>query len=57
MGLSAADSVSDSELRCWDDPNLFLVGAGAFPTIATPNPTLTLSALAFRAARAIEGSL
>ncbi len=57
MGRSAADSVTDADMRCWDHPNLFLVGGGAFPTIATANPTLTISALAFRAARAIHGSL
>jgi choline dehydrogenase-like flavoprotein len=53
MGRSADDSVVNSRLQSWDHPNLFLVGAGAMPTIGTSNPTLTLAALAFRAAEQV----
>ncbi|HEY8206994.1 MAG TPA: GMC family oxidoreductase [Myxococcaceae bacterium] len=48
MGGSARDSVVDADQRSWDHPNLYLVGAGSFPTAGTANPTLTLAALAFR---------
>jgi choline dehydrogenase-like flavoprotein len=40
--------VVDADQRSWDHPNLYLVGAGSFPTAGTANPTLTLAALAFR---------
>jgi choline dehydrogenase-like flavoprotein len=53
MGRSAADSVVDRDQRAWDHPNLFLVGSGVFPTIATANPTLTIAALALQAAETI----
>jgi choline dehydrogenase-like flavoprotein len=50
MGTSPSDSVVDRRQRTWDHPNLYLVGCGNFPTMATSNPTLTLSALALMAA-------
>lgn len=57
LGKSRVDSVTDSWLRSWDHQNLFLVGCGALPTWGTSNPTLTMSALAFRAAEAINKDL
>lgn len=53
MGNDPLNSVVDSDLRCHDHPNLFLVGAGVFPTGSTANPTLTVAALALRAADAV----
>jgi choline dehydrogenase-like flavoprotein len=53
MGTTSANSVVSSEQRSWDHPNLFLVGSGVFPTVATGNPTLTLAALALWAANTI----
>ncbi len=43
--------------RSWDHRNLFLVGSGTFPTIATANPTLTLAALALRSAKTVLDEL
>lgn len=53
MGFSKEDSVVDSNMRTWDHENLFLVGCGNMPTLGTSNPTLTMSALTFKAAEAI----
>lgn len=53
MGTDRATSVVDRDCRSHDLPNLFLVGSGTFPTTGTGNPTLTLSALALRAADAM----
>lgn len=53
MGSDASCSVVDADQRSWDHPNLFLVGSGTFPTVATANPTLTIAALALRTADAI----
>lgn len=53
MGNSAATSVVNPRQQCWDHENLYLVGCGNMPTVGTSNPTLTVAALAFRAARAI----
>ena len=53
MGTQASDSVLDADQRSWDHPNLFMVGSGNYPTITTANPTLTLAALALKAADAI----
>lgn len=50
MGDDPKTSVVNADQRSWDHSNLFLVGSGVFPTIATGNPTLTLAALALRAA-------
>lgn len=57
IGLSRADSVTDTEGRTWDHDNLWLVGCGMMPTIATSNPTLTMAALTLRAAAAMARSL
>ena len=57
MGEDAATSVVDKNLRAHAHRNLFLVGAAVFPTGGTANPTLTIAALALRAADAILSSL
>ncbi len=41
-------------LQCWDVPNLFVIGASAFPQNAGYNPTGTVGALAYWAADAIR---
>jgi choline dehydrogenase-like flavoprotein len=53
MGPNESSSVVDSYQRHWAHPNLFLVGSGSMPTMGAANPTLTLSALAFRTAEEI----
>jgi choline dehydrogenase-like flavoprotein len=53
MGADAKTSVVDRDQRSWDHKNLFLVGSGTFPTVATANPTLTIAALALRTASTI----
>ncbi|MFZ1415306.1 MAG: GMC family oxidoreductase [Defluviicoccus sp.] len=50
MGATAAGGVTDSAGRAFGHPNLWMVGAGAMPTIGTCNPTLTLAALTLFAA-------
>jgi len=53
MGTQASDSVTDANMKSWDHDNLYIVGCGSFPTGATSNPTLTMVALALKAADAI----
>jgi choline dehydrogenase-like flavoprotein len=50
MGDDRTKSVVDSYQRSHDHRNLYLVGSGTFPTVATANPTLTLAALCLRTA-------
>lgn len=50
MGDRKEDSVLNRRQQSWDHPNLYMVGSGVFPTVATGNPTLTIAALAFQAA-------
>ena len=50
MGENSENSVVDSFQRSHDHENLYLVGSGSFPTVATANPTLTLAALCLRTA-------
>jgi glucose dehydrogenase len=57
MGDDPDDSVVDKECRCHDHRNLFLLGDGVFPSTATANPTLTIAALALRAAETITKEL
>ena len=57
MGLDPATSVVNAELRAHDVPNLFPVGSGAFVTASSSPPTLTIAALALRAADRIARDL
>ncbi|QIE56308.1 GMC family oxidoreductase [Pikeienuella piscinae] len=57
IGASRHDSVTDLDGRSWDHDNLWLVGCGAMPTIATSNPTLTMTALVLKAAAGLERAL
>jgi choline dehydrogenase-like flavoprotein len=50
MGTAKANSVTDHMQKSWDHDNLYVVGSGAFPTVATANPTLTIAALCLRTA-------
>jgi gluconate 2-dehydrogenase alpha chain len=54
MGSDPATSVINRYLQSWDVPNLFVLGASAFPQNAGYNPTLTVGALAYWAAAAIR---
>jgi len=57
MGTDPNKSVVDASQKSHDVQNLWIVGSGSFPTVATPNPTLTIMALAFKSADAIIASL
>ncbi|MDF3038269.1 MAG: glucose-methanol-choline oxidoreductase [Thermomicrobiales bacterium] len=57
MGADPTTSVTDADGRTHDHPNLFLAGAGLFPTTGTGNPTLTLAALALRTSATIAADL
>jgi choline dehydrogenase-like flavoprotein len=54
---SAGTAVVDPDCRCFDHPNLFVLGSSVFPTGSTANPTSTVAALALRAADTIEVQL
>lgn len=53
MGDDPCTSVVDASQRSHDVQNLWIVGSGSFPTVATANPTLTLLGLAFKSAKSI----
>jgi gluconate 2-dehydrogenase alpha chain len=53
MGTSPETSVVNRYLQHWDMPNLFVVGASAFPQNAAQNPTLTALALTYMSSEAI----
>ena len=53
MGTDPQGSVVDVNLRTHDVPNLYLVGSGCFVTASASPPTLTIVALAIRAAEHI----
>ena len=54
MGDNPKNSVVNKFLQSWDVPNVFSMGAGAFPQNAGYNPTATLAALAYLSADAIK---
>jgi len=54
MGADPATSVVNRCLQSWDVPNLFVVGASAFPQNAGYNPSGTVGALAYFCADAIS---
>jgi glucose dehydrogenase len=57
MGIDPNSSVVDPQGRAHDHKNLFIVGSSVFPTVGSPNPTLTIAALALRAAQDIGKQL
>lgn len=57
MGASKADSVVDANSRSHDHDNLYILGSSVFPTVGTGNPTLTIAALALKAANAVAKQL
>jgi glucose dehydrogenase len=57
MGSNPRTSVVDPNLRAHDVPNLYLVGSGCFVTASASPPTLTIAALAIRAAEHIAARL
>jgi gluconate 2-dehydrogenase alpha chain len=50
MGSSPERSVVNPWLQHWQMPNLFVVGSSSFPQNSSANPTLTIVAVAHRAA-------
>jgi gluconate 2-dehydrogenase alpha chain len=54
MGADPKTSVVNKYLQSWDVPNVFVMGAGAFPQNAGYNPTGTLAALAYYSANQIK---
>ena len=57
MGNDPETSVVDRDLRAHDHENMFVVGSSVFPTVGTANPTLTIAALALRAADYLDREL
>jgi choline dehydrogenase-like flavoprotein len=57
MGKDPKTSVVDAQCRTHDHKNVFIAGASVFPTVGSPNPTLSLAALALRTAQDIAGQL
>lgn len=56
MGDDPNTSVVNRYLQCWDVPNVFVMGACAFPQNAGYNPTGTVGALTFWSADAIRST-
>jgi gluconate 2-dehydrogenase alpha chain len=54
MGTDPKTSALNRYLQHWDVPNLFVMGASAFPQNAGYNPTGTVGALTYWAAKAIR---
>lgn len=57
MGHESKCAVVDPQCRSHENLNLFVVGSAVFPTVGSPNPTLTIAALALRAAEDIRVQL
>lgn len=57
MGNDPRTSIVDKNLKCHDHKNLFILGSSVFPTVAASNPTLTIAALALRAAPEVQKML
>ena len=54
MGADPATSAVNKYLQSWDVPNVFVVGASAFPQNGGYNPTGTVGALTYQALEAIK---
>jgi choline dehydrogenase-like flavoprotein len=57
MGFEAGKSVVDPDGRSHDHRNLYILGGSTFPTCGTANPTITIAALALRAANHMIATL
>jgi len=57
MGADAASSVTNQWCQAWDVQNLFVTDGAVFASNADKNPTLTIMALAWRAADHILGRM
>jgi choline dehydrogenase-like flavoprotein len=57
MGTEPTTAVVDPDCRAHDHYNLFLPGGGVMPSGTASNSTLTMAALALKAADAITGQL
>jgi gluconate 2-dehydrogenase alpha chain len=55
MGVSPESSVVSTHLQHWDLPDLWVIGASAFPQNPSQNPTLTALALTTWSADALIG--
>ena len=55
MGSNPKTSAVNRYLQSWDVPNVFVMGASAFPQNAGYNPTGTVGALTYWALDAIVG--
>jgi gluconate 2-dehydrogenase alpha chain len=53
MGTDPSHSAVNTYMQVWDVPNVFAMGASAFPQNAGYNPTGTVGALAYRTAEAV----
>lgn len=54
MGADRRDAVVDGDCRAYDHPNLWLPGGSAMASASVVNSTLTMAALAIKAADAME---
>ena len=54
MGMDRASSAVNKYLQSWDVPNVFVIGASAFPQNGGYNPTGTVGALTYWAVDAIK---
>jgi gluconate 2-dehydrogenase alpha chain len=52
-GTSPETSVLNPWMQHWQMPNLWVIGASAFPQNSSGNPTMTIMAMAYRAADAL----
>ncbi|MCL7417401.1 MAG: GMC family oxidoreductase [Halalkalicoccus sp.] len=57
MGGDPEESVVTSDLRTHDLSNCWIAGSSVFPTGGAVNPTLTIAALALKAAESVDGAL
>jgi gluconate 2-dehydrogenase alpha chain len=55
MGPHSGRGVVNTYLQHWDVPNLWVIGASAFPQNGAGNPTMTALALTYRSADALIG--
>jgi choline dehydrogenase-like flavoprotein len=57
MGDDPAESVVDARMRTHDVGNLTIASSSVFPTSGAMNPTLTIAALALKAADHVDADL